>query len=409
LAYDVKMQRHCGPSDHPEQPDRLVEIWKQLDNSGLVEACRRVPARLATKDELLYVHTAQHIQNVLDFNAKRHGGKGQSELFAFPFGVDTYLCNESAHCARLAAGSLLSLIDSAMDEDTELHCGMAIIRPPGHHAGVEKMSGFCLFNNVAIAARHLQKAHGLKRIMIVDWDVHHGNGTNDIFANSKDVCFFSIHRYDSGKFFPGTGSIEDVGKGPAKGFCVNVPLHKGYSDADARHAMRHILRPLAERFNPEAIVVSAGFDAVGGDPLGGCFMTPNGFGWMTRFLYHLAKKYCDGRLFLALEGGYNCDMISRCVVECINTLVLESTGTAACEIPPMPLGSPMASPGFNPSSTPASPKQSPTSKRPGIPTDTTVNTVYKASQLHSSMQLKLPVAPKTSASINIDADDFDMH
>lgn len=220
-----------------------------------------------------------------------------------PFGPDTYANEQTPLCASLSAGCLLALVDHCM-EDGNAHCGFAAIRPPGHHASQEKASGFCMFNNVAVAARHAQKEYGLNNIAIVDWDVHHGNGTNDIFAKDQSVFFFSLHRYDD-YFFPGTGFVEDVGKDQARGFNVNVPLEKGFSDWDMVHVMRHLICPLMDNFKPDAIFISAGFDAAGcldmqdplnscligvialkspwlqvkGDRLGECKVSPEGFGW----------------------------------------------------------------------------------------------------------------------------------
>lgn len=429
LVYDEIMQEHRGPAAHPEQPERIAEIWKQLGDAGLIGACQRLPSRVANKKELLYVHTEYHVDRVLEFKLKpRKEGddKKKDKSFSFPFGPDTYVCDKSAHCASVSAGCLLSLVDHAMKKNTQLHCGMAVIRPPGHHASADKISGFCLFNNVAIAARHLQKKHKLERVMIVDWDVHHGNGTNSIFSESKDVLFFSMHRYDPKGFFPGSGTFEDVGKAPAEGYSVNVPLSKGYSDSDAVHVMRYVLFPLFAKFKPEAILVSAGFDAVRGDPLGGCYMTPQGYAWMTRCLYRLARHYCDGRLFLALEGGYDCPAIARCAVECVNALVLESAGVAALDctsgslhkdgpegtpmlapsMPGTPVFSPCPSPLLSPRgssqhSSPAgslSPKASPStlSKQKGHSShvEKTVHIVRKLTELHNALQLELPLAPK---------------
>lgn len=183
-----------------------------------------------------------------------------------PFGPDTYANDQTPLCASLSAGCLLALVDHCMastdSTDSNCNCGFAAIRPPGHHASEEKACGFCMFNNVAVAARHAQKEHGLNNIAILDWDVHHGNGTNDIFAKDKSVFFCSLHRYDD-HFFPGTGFVEDVGKDQARGFNVNIPLEKGFGDLDLVHVMKHLICPLMDNFKPDAIFISAGFDAVG--------------------------------------------------------------------------------------------------------------------------------------------------
>eukprot|EP00933_Yihiella_yeosuensis_P021408 TRINITY_DN16931_c0_g1_i1.p1 TRINITY_DN16931_c0_g1~~TRINITY_DN16931_c0_g1_i1.p1 ORF type:complete len:591 (-),score=101.68 TRINITY_DN16931_c0_g1_i1:182-1759(-) len=320
---------------------------------------------------------------------------------------------------------------------------MAVIRPPGHHATKDKASGFCLFNNVGVAVRHLQQEYGVKRVAIVDWDVHHGNGTSDIFAEDDSVLFFSVHRYDSQGFFPGTGILEDAGKSAAKGYTVNVPLDKGYGDLDVRHVIQHVLCPLLDKFKPEAIFVSAGFDAVKGDPLGGCRVSPEGYGWLTSLLHRLASHFCEGRLFLALEGGYNPDMIAQCSVECVRSLMAETSGTAGSftellqtchwvpadsptnSTPGTPAMSPKMAPRIptegTPTSTPRLGPGSPSRSHPTSPSaggsasegggggggghkkekvkgasSKTVGTVRKVTELHNLFPLGLPIAPKAN-------------
>ncbi|CAK0887039.1 unnamed protein product, partial [Prorocentrum cordatum] len=330
LAYDEFMLQHVGPQGHPEQPARLEEILSQLWTSGLLEACARMPTREATDEELQRVHSAHHVERVLRCEAS---AKKKTKGFSFPFGPDTYVCEQSPCCARMAAGCLLSLADALLSPESSVRTGMALVRPPGHHASGDRASGFCLFNNVAVAARHLQQQHGLERVAIVDWDVHHGNGTNDVFAEDESVLFFSMHRWEKTGFFPGSGVLEDAGKGDARGLTVNVPLDKGYGNADVEHVFRYVLCPLLAKFRPDAILVSAGFDAVKGDPLGECRVSPEGFGWMTRCLCRLARHFCDGRLLLCLEGGYNPDAIAQCTVECVQSLLAEASGE------PVPPGS----------------------------------------------------------------------
>lgn len=367
LVYDEAMLQHGGPPGHPERPLRLQEILRQLGASGLLEACTRVEARDATEEELLRVHADFHVEKVLHHDANSQRRKPKA--YSFPFGPDTYVNQHTAECAKLAAGGLLSLIDACLSgkgvgSAVIPHCGMAVVRPPGHHASAERASGFCLFNNVAVAARHLQQKHGLKRVAIVDWDVHHGNGTSDIFTEDESVLFFSMHRYETNGFFPGTGFLEDVGHDPARGYTVNVPLDKGYGDQDVAYIVRHVLCPLLDRFKPEAILVSSGFDAVRGDPLGECRVTPEGFGWLTRCLHRLAKHYCEGRLYLALEGGYNCDMIAQCTVEVVQSLLAEETGLTVprAELPPP---SPSVAASSRPGSMPGTPSAPGTPATPG--------------------------------------------
>jgi len=262
--------------------------------------------------------------------------------------------------------------------------------------------------------------------------VHHGNGTNDIFEEDPDVLFFSMHRQSAG-FFPGTGFHEDAGKDTGKGYTVNVPLDANFGDLDVSHVFRFVLCPLLERFRPEAIFVSAGFDAVKGDPLGGCKVSPECYGWMTRCLHRLARHYCEGRLFLLLEGGYNPDMISQCTVECVQALVVESMGLSMEQRKPSPTATPAASAAPTPAMSPAMPEMSPlmealaspalsaksspmtfpraasdsgdgglqTPKSPSVKpqkartaANKTVAAVRKLTELHHLLPLELPLAPK---------------
>uniref|UniRef100_A0A7S0BCD1 histone deacetylase n=1 Tax=Pyrodinium bahamense TaxID=73915 RepID=A0A7S0BCD1_9DINO len=434
LVYDEVLQLHTGPSGHPERPVRTKEILSQLDAAGLLQACAKLPSREATEEELLRVHDERHIERVLRYEA---GGRKKAKPYTFPFGPDTYVCEHTPQCARLAAGCLLSLVDTVLDDVSPVRSGMAVVRPPGHHATADRASGFCLFNNVAVAARHLQRHHGLERVAIVDWDVHHGNGTNDLFAEDPTVLFFSMHRHDTQGFFPGTGFLEDAGKGAARGYTVNVPLEKGYTDVDIVHVVRYIVCPLIERFQPQAILVSAGFDAAKGDPLGECRLSPEAFGWMTRCLYRLARSYCNDRLFLVLEGGYNPDAIAQCCLECVQSMIAEASGVhrpcvqvapaatspAASAPPSAPSSAPSSAPGtpslsparslaFNsamplstldltPVSSPKLPPASPTHAasvggqlKVRGPSSKTVRTVRQLTEIHNLLPLELPLAPK---------------
>mmetsp|Transcript_58624 Transcript_58624/g.188496 ORF Transcript_58624/g.188496 Transcript_58624/m.188496 type:complete len:698 (+) Transcript_58624:46-2139(+) len=446
LAFDEAMHLHSGPAGHPERPARTKEILAQLHASGLVRACAQVPSREATEEELLLVHDARHVERVLRHEAAGHK---KAKAFSFPFGPDTYVCEHTARCARLAVGCLLSLVDASLDPASPVRTGMAVVRPPGHHATSDRASGFCLFNNVAVAARHLQRRHGLKRVAIVDWDVHHGNGTNDLFTEDPNILFFSVHRFDNHGFFPGSGFLEDVGHAQARGYTVNVPLEKGYGDLDIVHVVKYVLCPVLERFKPDAILVSAGFDAVKGDPLGECRVSPEAFGWMTRCLHRLAQRYCDGRLFLVLEGGYNPDMIAQCCIECVQSLVAEAAGlrgpwpefpavgvplaegaqlsapsSAPTSAPGTPTSTspasspalsaaapPLASPGSTPTSSPClrpsggeAPPRSPPSasasagggarQRARAPSSKTVRAVRQLTEIHHLLPLELPVAPR---------------
>jgi histone deacetylase 6 len=293
LLYDERFLLHQAPYDHPEHPGRLSAIWRRCEREGLADRCRRVPAREATRTELATVHTESHIDAIAATAARDF----------VQLDPDTYTCRDSAAAARLAAGGLIDLAGEVLDG--RLDNGLALLRPPGHHAEADRAMGFCLFNNVAIAARAAQQK-GAKRILIVDWDLHHGNGTQNTF-------------------YPGTGAADEVGGAEARGFTVNVPLPAGCGDAEYAAAFERILLPIARQFAPELVLVSAGFDAADGDPLGSMHVTPAGYGWMASALLGLA----DGRIVLALEGGYNLEAISRSAEVCLRALLGEKPPLAA--------------------------------------------------------------------------------
>ncbi len=226
---------------------------------------------------------------------------------------DTYATTDSAAAARLAAGGLLGLTARVLSGD--LTNGLALLRPPGHHAEAGRAMGFCLYNNVAIAARIAQRM-GARRILIVDWDLHHGNGTQNSFYKDPDVLYFSTHQYP---FYPGTGAIEDVGEGEGRGRTVNVAWPAGRDDADYLAAFDRVLLPIAAAFKPGLVLVSCGFDAAEGDPLGSMRLSPEGYARMTVRLAALAS----GKLVLALEGGYNLEAISRSAAACARVLLGE--------------------------------------------------------------------------------------
>jgi histone deacetylase 6 len=313
LVYDERFLAHRAPSDHPEHPGRLSAIWRRSQEEGLTGRCVRVPAREATREELRRIHTDAHIASIEE--TARHD-------FA-QLDPDTYTCRDSAQAAKLAAGGL---IDLALEVATgRLANGFALLRPPGHHAEADHAMGFCLFNNVAVAARALQH-EGAQRILIVDWDLHHGNGTQHSFWEDPGVLYFSTHQFP---FYPGTGTIEEVGGGAGRGFTVNVPWPAGCGDAEYLAAFDRVLLPIARDFRPDIVLVSAGFDAAAGDPLGAMRVTPAGYAQMTARLTALAS----GRIVLALEGGYDLDAISRSAAACLRVLLGETPPASPSEEP----------------------------------------------------------------------------
>jgi len=317
LVDDDAFLLHRAPYDHPEHPGRLSAIRERLATEGLYARCRRVPAREATREELLAVHTAEHVERVAATARHPH-----AQLDA-----DTYTSSDSARAARLAAGGLVDLTRDVLSG--ALANGFALLRPPGHHAEADRAMGFCLFNNVAIAAQAARRTvaqaasrSGVSRVLVVDWDLHHGNGTQHSFEEDPDVLYFSTHQYP---FYPGTGAIGEVGRGAARGRTVNVAWPAGMGDDEYLAAFDRVLLPIARAFDPRLVLVSCGFDAAAGDLLGGMRLSADGYAAMTERVLSLA----GGRVVLALEGGYNLDAIAAAAAACTRVLLGERAPSLA--------------------------------------------------------------------------------
>lgn len=238
---------------------------------------------------------------------------------AEPLLGDTFACVESPLAARLAVGTLLNVTEAVCHG--HITNGIAVVRPPGHHAEADRAMGFCLYNNAAVAAHVAKTQWGAKRVLVMDWDVHHGNGTQHLLDHDPDIMYMSIHRYDNGTFFPGTGAADEVGLGAARGTTVNIPWPcGGMGDAEYMAAFSDVVMPIAHQFSPDLVIISAGFDAADGDPLGGCRVTPAGYAHMTAMLSSLAH----GKVVLALEGGYNLTCISRSMEACVRVMLGEN-------------------------------------------------------------------------------------
>lgn len=328
---------HGPVPSHPERPDRTAACVTRLRDSGLWRRFRRLGRRAASDAELCLIHSRQHLDALNELaqsgsmEAPRYlpahgplclGGPCNqvNETSGGAASTDTYLMPKSLTAAKTATGGLLQLVDQAFSEAGERR-GLALCRPPGHHASAAKSSGFCLVNNVAVAAAYARKKHGVQRVLIFDWDVHHCNGTQAIFEDSPDVLVVSAHRHDGKNFYPATGAAREVGIGKGKGYTVNVALAGSFGDAALWAACAEVLAPAARAFQPELILVSAGFDAAEGDPLGGCSVTPQLFGKLTTELCSLAEELCDGRIIFGLEGGYNLEALANCVEEVAKALV----------------------------------------------------------------------------------------
>ena len=269
-----------------------------------------ISPRLATESELALVHDSFYIQTVAKTEGKLH-----SQL-----DPDTGLSARSYEIARLAAGALLNGVDALLNKQSSINnhqSVFAFVRPPGHHAEPNRGMGFCLFNNIAIAAEYAKEKYGLKRILIVDWDLHHGNGTQHTFYEDPGILYFSSHQYP---YYPGSGNFNEVGNGPGEGFTVNAPFPAGFGDAEYFHVYEAVLKPIALEYRPELVLVSAGFDPCFGDPLGGMKVTGEGFGSLAAIVQGIAEKTCDGKVLIALEGGYNPQGLKEGVRTVLNTL-----------------------------------------------------------------------------------------
>eukprot|EP00794_Sanderia_malayensis_P006840 gene6840-7608_t len=299
---------------HPERPERITRILETLSEDGLLEKCCCIPSRLATKDELLLVHSLEHVEEI----EKLHE-RSLRELYKRGEDFDSiYLSEHAWESARLAAGCTLQLLDAILT--SKVQNGAAVVRPPGHHALFDQPMGFCIFNNVAMAAKTAREKYGIKRICIVDWDVHWGNGIEKMFEDDPNVLYFSIHRYDNGNFWPNDkgADYDNVGKGEGEGKTIHVAWNNiGMGDCEYLMAFTMLLLPVAYEFRPELVIVSCGFDSGLGDPKGLCKVTPEGFAQLTHLLMGLA----EGKIMLVLEGGYNLSTISASMSSCVQCLL----------------------------------------------------------------------------------------
>ncbi|CAK4079543.1 unnamed protein product [Aphanomyces euteiches] len=327
IGYDDRMRFHreIEPRDkldlHPERPDRIAAIYAQCQQDGVIERCTHIPSVLVDKADLLRCHDAEYLDEI-------------HQLFQLPFHhitPDTYCCRDSDTAAKLSAGIVVSLVDKVLRR--EVRNGFAIVRPPGHHAESPHAMGFCLFNNVAVAAKTAVEKFGLRRVLILDWDIHHGNGTEHMFHDDPTVLYASLHRFDNhGAFYPGTGAPDSVGSGAGAGFNVNIGWPSGgMGDAEYLAAFDRVLMPIFRSFVPELVLVSAGFDSALGDPLGRCRITPTGYAHMT----HLVSSLADGKVVMALEGGYNLKSIAASASACIQILLGDAVPPLNDMSPPM--------------------------------------------------------------------------
>ena len=306
LLLDRIYTQHNTGEGHPERPERVEAIAAALTKAALKEKLLPVEARPASDDELAAVHSREYLSN-----AKREIERGHRQLST----GDTDVSPRSWEVAIRAAGGVLNAVDRVFNNHAKN--AFCAVRPPGHHATPTRGMGFCIVNNVAVAARYAQRKYGADRVLIVDWDVHHGNGTQDVFYSDDTVLFFSTHQHP---WYPGTGMAEERGEGKGAGLTINRPLPAGSGRAEIYAAFREALLPATDRLKPDLILVSAGFDSRAGDPLGQFRLTDDDFAELTRVLMDAADEHCGGKLVSVLEGGYSLEGLSSAVTAHVRTL-----------------------------------------------------------------------------------------
>lgn len=318
LIYDGEMTSHKLLWDDAvcqiEVPERLSLSHEALVRSGLADRCVSIPVRQATEEEILLIHSEEYLEKV-----KKSSSMSMEELKDFSSQFDAvYFHPSTYHCAKMAVGASLQLVDHVMTG--KVKNGMALVRPPGHHSMRAAANGFCIFNNVAISAQYAKQTYGLQRVLIVDWDIHHGQGVQYCFEDDPSVLYFSWHRYEHSNFWPNLidSDYNTVGKDQGVGFTINVPWNKvGMRNSDFLSAFCHVLLPVAYEFCPELVLVSAGFDSGIGDPEGEMCATPDVFAHLTHLLMNLA----GGKVCAVLEGGYNLTSLSQSVCQTVQTLL----------------------------------------------------------------------------------------
>jgi acetoin utilization deacetylase AcuC-like enzyme len=307
IVLDERYTHHDTGPGHPERPARIEVLLSSIDDPPGV---RRIEPRRATADEITLVHDGRFFEAVA----------ATSGVARAAFDADTPVSAESFDTACLATGGVLGLIDDVMAGAVDN--GFAMVRPPGHHAERDRAMGFCLFNNIAVGAAYLRRRYGLERILIMDWDVHHGNGTEHAFYRDPGVLFISTHRYP---FYPGTGALDEVGAGDGVGYTVNIPFPGGFGDAEYEAAFEAVVAPIAEEYDPQFVLISAGFDPHARDPLGGMAVTEAGFARMGRSLLGVAARCADRRCVAVLEGGYDLDAIRNSSAAVLSQLMGSTT------------------------------------------------------------------------------------
>lgn len=308
IYHDFYLEHDTGP-DHPERPDRLRTITQHLHSTSLWSQLEHPPLEPASEEWILKVHSSHHVKFIRESCARGVEILDQG---------DTHVCAKSYDAALLAAGGVLAGVDAVMNG--VLRNVFCAVRPPGHHAESGAVMGFCLFNNAAVAARYAQTKYGVEKIAIVDWDVHHGNGTQEIFYEDSTVLYISTHQYP---FYPGTGARAETGSGRGKGFTLNCPMPAGSGEQEYLDAFTKEILPALDNYRPDLIILSAGFDAHKDDPLANINLTEETFAQYTTFMQEVAEKHCGGRIVSVLEGGYNLNALARSVEQHLRALMMK--------------------------------------------------------------------------------------
>jgi acetoin utilization deacetylase AcuC-like enzyme len=308
--------KHIPGEGCPDTPERLSALYSMLTDPDIRDLIVDIKARKATRDEILLWHTPEYFDKIAATKGK--------ELIALT--ADTHACADSFDAALYATGGLLNAIAQVASQ--KIANAFALIRPPGHHAEKSRAMGYCLFNHVVLGARFAQTQLNISRILIIDWDIHHGNGTQHAFERDPSVLFFSLHQ---ARLFPGTGGFTETGAGPGEGYTINLPIPKGYGDSEYTAIFEQLLAPVAENFAPELILVSAGFDTHRDDPMGGMGMTSQGFAGLTASINKIAARVCQGKVVYSLEGGYHSHALSNSV----KAVLKEMAGITCCDLSQM--------------------------------------------------------------------------
>ena len=307
FVYHPDYLNHDMGTGHPESPERLRAILAHLDSRGILAQVVRIEPIVARDEWVMQIHDPAYVAR-LKAKAPKSG--------RVSLDPDTSISPGSLPAAYLAAGGVLAAADAIMSGAVDN--AFCAVRPPGHHAERDRSMGFCLFNNVAVAARYLQRVHGTSRVLIVDWDVHHGNGTQHVFYDDPTVLFFSTHQYP---YYPGTGHAAEQGEGKGEGLTINVPMSPGQGDEEYREIFERLLVPAADEFKPDFVLISAGFDAHRDDPLASMALTEGGYGALTNIVTNIARRHSHGRVLSSLEGGYNLKALVSSVEEHVTSLL----------------------------------------------------------------------------------------